>query len=344
MGLSDRDPGRTAGHRLLRFPAADRGEFHPRGYGSIPHSEAPSESGYNRKVNRAHGVIFNVISAASFGTHAIFGRYAYASGLDTFTLLFLRFTFSAIIMGGLLILRRESIPRGKTLLRLVGMGALGYVGQSFCYLTAIKYASAGLVALLLYLYPTFVAILSAIFLKEKIGRLKIIALGLATLGAALTANPQGGQMSGILLAISAALIYSAYIIVGVGIMRQVSAVQSSTVIFAGAGLVYGVLTAVSGPHWPVTGTAWLVVAAVTLVATVIPVVSFLAGLKLIGPTNASMLSTLEPVVTVLLAALLFGEVLRPVILAGGGLILAAVILLTRSEWKQGREPGKATTS
>ena len=159
------------------------------------------------------------------------------------------------------------------------MGSLGYVGQSFCYLTAIKYASAGLVALLLYLYPTFVAILSAIFLKAKIGRLKIIALGLATLGAALTANPQGGQMSGILLAISAALIYSAYIIVGVGIMRQVSAVQSSTVIFAGAGIVYGALTAVSGPHWPVTGTAWLAVAAVTLVATVIPVVTFLAGLN-----------------------------------------------------------------
>jgi len=287
-------------------------------------------------MNRALGAFFIVISAASFGTLAIFGRYAYANGLDTFTLLFLRFTFSALLIAGLLIIRRESLPRGGILVRLAGMGALGYVGQSFCYLTAIKYASAGLVALLLYLYPTFVAILSTIFLKEKVHRIKIIALGLATLGTALTANPQGGQWSGILLALSAAVIYSVYIIIGTGVMRQVSALQSSVVIFAAAGIVFGVLTAINGPHWPVTSAGWLSVAAMTLLATVIPAVTFLAGLKLIGPTDASMLSTLEPVATVLLAALLFGEILQPVTLLGGGLILAAVLLLTRSQLSQGR--------
>jgi drug/metabolite transporter (DMT)-like permease len=286
-------------------------------------------------MNRLLGVIFILISAASFGTLAIFGRYAYASGLDTYTLLFLRFTFSAIFMAGLLVIRREPLPRGGTLVRLIGMGALGYVGQSFCYLTAIKYASAGLVALLLYLYPTIVAILSVIFLKEKLNRLKVIALGLATLGAALTANPQGGEWRGILLALSAAGIYSIYIIVGAGVMRQVSAVQSSMVIFASAGLVFGALTAISGPHWPVTSVGWLAVAGVTLIATVVAVVSFLAGLKLIGPTDASMLSTLEPVVTILLAALLFGEMLQPISLLGGGLILVAVLLLTRSQLQKG---------
>lgn len=289
-------------------------------------------------MNRIIGVILIVISAASFGTLAIFGRYAYAAGLDIFTLLFLRFTFSALLMAVLLIFRRESLPRGGTLGRLVGMGALGYVGQSFSYLTAIKYASAGLVALLLYLYPTFVAVLSTIFLKEKINRVKIIALGLASLGAALTANPQGGQWTGILLALSAAAIYSVYIIVGTGVMQQVSAVQSSTVIFMAAGIVYGALTAINGPHWPVTSAGWLALAAVTLIATVIPVATFLAGLKRIGPTDASMLSTLEPVVTVLLAALLFGEALPPVTLLGGGLILAAVLLLTRGELRQSRTP------
>jgi drug/metabolite transporter (DMT)-like permease len=287
-------------------------------------------------MNRALGVLFIIISAAAFGTLAIFGRYAYAGGLDTFTLLFLRFTFSALLMAGLLVLRREHLPRGATLLRLAGMGGLGYVGQSFCYLSAIQYASAGLVALLLYLYPTFVVILSAIFLKEKIKLRKIIALGLATLGAALTVHPQGGQWTGILLALSAAAIYSVYIIIGSGVMRQVSATQSSVVIFASAGMVFGVLTTLRGPHWPVTATGWLAVVAVTLVATVIPVVTFLAGLKIIAPTDASMLSTLEPVVTVLLAALLFGEFLPPISLLGGGLILAAVLLLTRRQPDPGR--------
>jgi drug/metabolite transporter (DMT)-like permease len=286
-------------------------------------------------LNRLIGVLLIVISAASFGTLEIFGRFAYADGIDTFTLLFMRFTIAAILMGAFLAIRREALPHGRSLVALIGMGGLGYVGQSFSYLSAIKYASAGLVALLLYLYPTFVAILSVIFLKRKLTRLKIFALLLATLGVALTANPQGGQWTGILLALCAAAVYSVYIIVGTGVMVQVSAIQSSTVIFASAGLVYGLLAAFNGPRWPATPAGWSTVAAMALIATVIPVATFLGGLKLIGPTDASMLSTLEPVVTVLLAAMLLGERLQPLTLVGGGLILAAVILLTQSEIRRG---------
>jgi drug/metabolite transporter (DMT)-like permease len=167
------------------------------------------------------------------------------------------------------------------------MGAIGYVGQSFSYLTAIKSASAGLVALLLYLYPLFVALLSNIFLREKITRLKAGALAIALTGTALTVSPEGGQLPGILLAILAAAIYSVYIIDGTGVMQKVSALQSSTVIFASAGFVYGILMVINGPHLPSSGTGWAVISGTVIVATVIPVVTFLAGLKRIGPTNAS---------------------------------------------------------
>lgn len=282
-------------------------------------------------MNKFLGIIFIAISAASFGTLAIFGRLAFSNGIDTYTLLFMRFGISAVIMACLLILRREKLPTGKTLWQLIGMGAIGYVGQSFSYLTAIRYASAGLVALLLYLYPVFVAILSSLFFKEKITPVKALALGLALAGTALTVNPKGGQLPGIFLALSAATIYSFYIIIGTQVMKQVSALQSSTVIFASAGAVYGVLTAVNGVHAPTGAQGWWIVAGVVIVATVIPVVTFLAGLQRIGPTNASMLSTLEPVVTVVLAATIFQDALEPITLVGGGLILGAVILLTRSE-------------
>ncbi len=282
-------------------------------------------------MNRIVGILLIVVSAASFGTLAIFGRYAYENGIDTFTLLFLRFIFAALFMFALLASRHEAFPRGKPLLQLIGMGALGYVGQSFAYLSAIKYASAGLVALLLYLYPVFVAILSAIFLREKFKAMKILALILATLGAAFTATPEGGTWSGILFAISAAMIYSVYIIVGTGVLKQVSAVQSSAVIFASAGIVYGILTAFNGANLPQTIAGWGAMSGIIFIATIIPVVTFLAGLKRIGPTNASMLSTFEPIVTVMLAAILFNEALHPVMLIGGGLILVSVIILARSE-------------
>lgn len=277
------------------------------------------------------GILLIAISAASFGTLAIFGRFAYEDGMDTFTVLFLRFGLSASFMTLILLLRKEHLPRGRILAQLIGMGALGYVGQSFMYMTAINYASAGLVALLLYLYPFFVTVLSMIFLHEKVTQVKVFALILALLGTALTVGPVSGQLIGALMAIAAALIYSVYIIVGTNVMRHVTAVQSSTVIFASAGIVFGALAFSKGIHLPATNTGWLAIGGIIIVSTIIPVVTFLAGLERIGPINAAMLSTLEPVVTVLLAAWLFGDRLQPIVLAGGGLILVAVLMLTRAE-------------
>jgi drug/metabolite transporter (DMT)-like permease len=285
-------------------------------------------------MKRLTGILLIAVSAASFGTLAIFGRYAYAAGMDTFTLLFLRFSIGAVVMAFLLAARRESLPRGRVWLHLIGMGALGYAGQSFSYLTAIQYASAGLVALLLYLYPMFVFILSVIVYRENVTWVKVAALITALIGTALTVDPAGGEVTGILLAIAAALIYSVYIIVGTGVMKHVSATGSSLVIFASAGAVFGIITALNGAHFPATSEGWLAVAGIVLIATVIPVVMFLTGLERIGPTNAAMLSTLEPVVTILLAAWLFQERLTNLSLLGGGLILFAVVLLTGNELRE----------
>jgi drug/metabolite transporter (DMT)-like permease len=286
------------------------------------------------------GILLIAISAASFGTLAIFSKFLYQDGLDIFTILFLRFGIAALLMLAILLVRREEFPRGKILLQLIGMGALGYVGQSFSYLTAIKYASAGLVALLLYLYPMFVFILSVIVLHEKATWIKIVAILIALVGTTFTVDPAGGQLPGILLAIAAALIYSIYIIVGTNVMKHVSAVQSSVIIFASAGTVYGIFMSFNGVHLPSTNLGWVNILGIVLVATVIPVVTFLAGLERIGPTNAAMLSTLEPVVTVLLAAWIFGERLQSIALLGGGMILIAVILLTRGEASEIKEPAR----
>lgn len=295
------------------------------------------------------GFLLVALSAAAFGTLAIFYRYAYAAGLDTYTILFLRFGLAALFMWILLVARHVSLPRGTVLLRLIAMGALGYVGQSFAYLTALRYASAGLVALLLYLYPIFVALLAVFFRHEPITGSKGLALGLALAGTALVAGPAGGQALGIVFAVLAAAIYSVYIIVGADVLERVTAVQSSAVIFSAAAAVFGLLAAGNGLRMPAAGAGWMAVIGIVLVATVLPVVTFLAGLERIGPTNAAMLSTLEPVVTVSLAALLLGERLAPPAWLGGGLILGAVLLLTSSEFRRPpsgrgntpRSPGQA---
>ena len=282
-------------------------------------------------MNRLVGIILVAMSAAGFGTLALFGRYAYADNMDALSILFLRFSLSAVVMITLLIVRREPLPRGSTLLMLVSMGALGYVGQSFAYLTALKYASSGLVALLLYLYPVFVALLAVLLLHERLTIIKGLALVVALVGTALTVDPAGGKTLGVLLAITAAAIYSVYIMVGTQVLKRVTVVQSSAVIFASAGAASGTLMLLNGPHLPITSAGWAAILSIVLITTVLPVAAFLAGLERVGPTNAAMLSTLEPVVTVVLGAVWLKEAVRPATLIGGGLILTAVLLLTRSE-------------
>lgn len=280
------------------------------------------------------GILLIAISAASFGTLGIFGQYVYGDGMDIFTALFIRFSVSAVFMITVLILRKERFPRGRILAQLIGMGAIGYVGQSFLYLSSIKYASVGLIALLLYLYPMFVFILSTIFLREKVTVVKITALVLSIVGAGLTVDPDGGQLLGVVMIIAAALVYSVYIVVGANVMKHVTAFQSSAVVFMSAGAVYGMLTFANGVHLPQSNTGWFAMLGMIVFSTIIAITTFLAGIKIVGPTNAAMLSTLEPVVTVLLAAWLFSERLTPITLLGGGLILAAVIILTRAELKK----------
>ncbi len=289
------------------------------------------------------GYFYVVISAIAFSTLAILGRLAYDSGVDTFTLLFLRFAIAFGIMLFIMALKHESIPERNALVKLAGMGGIGYVAQSFCFLTAVRYASAGLVAFLLYLYPVFVAILSAVFLKKRISWQKWLALLIALIGIGLTVNPQGGQPLGIALAIASALIYSVYILTGSSVLRTVTALQSSTVIFGSAGVVFGILMCINGSSFPTTSAGWYSIIAMSLISTVIPVFTFLAGMKYVGPTNASMLSTIEPVVTVLLAGLFLEELLQPVILLGGILILVAAWIVIWSDIKTNRNSLKATS-
>lgn len=278
------------------------------------------------------GVFLIIISGISFGTGAIFARLAYESGTTPITLLFLRFGIASICMLFIMLVRGIPLPRGRILLILMLMGAVGYVGQSFCYFTALTLVSAGLVALLLYLHPAVVTVLAVIILKEPISKWKIIALMFALVGTALTIGPAGGgKPLGIILSLGAAFIYSFYILVGSKITKQGTAIQSSTVIITSAAIVYSGIIAIKGPAFPTTLLGWASVSAVALISTVLAIVTFLAGLERVGPTNASILSTIEPVTTVILAMLVLDEVITPLRIAGGMMILFAVIILARSE-------------
>jgi len=278
------------------------------------------------------GVFLVLISGSSFGTLAIFARLAYEDGVTPITLLFLRFGIASLCMLLVMPIKGIPFPRGWILLGLAFMGGIGYVGQALSYFTALTLIPAGLVALLLYLYPAIVTILAVIILKERISKWKMIALLIALGGTVLTIGPTGGgQFLGVILGLAAAFIYSIYILVGSKITKQVTAIQSSTVVIVSAAIVSGGLVAIKGPAFPATASGWASVIAIALISTILAIVTFFAGLERVGPTNAATLSTIEPVVTVVLAALILDERITLYRMLGGIMIILAVIILARSE-------------
>ena len=271
---------------------------------------------------------------------AILARIAYASGIDTPTLLALRFAIAAAAMLVVALMRRTPLPTGSTLGGVVLLGALGYGGQAFSFFTALTLIPAGIVALLLYLHPALVALLSAGILHERLTTPKRLALGVALAGTVLTVAPalggpagaetSTGVAAGIAFAVAAAVFYSFYIIAGAWLGRRVAAQPMSTVVIASAAAVFIAAALARGPAWPQSAAGWLAVLAIALVSTVGAITLYFAGLQRIGPPRAATLSTLEPVVTVTLAALVLGEAIAPVQIVGGALILAAVALIARS--------------
>src|SRR6266581_9372218 len=202
-------------------------------------------------ANRYIGITFIIISAVSFGAMPIFARLAYASGADPATLLFLRFGMGAAVMLGILFVSKTPFPRGLILLELILLGAIGYVGESLAYFTALTMASAGLVALMLYIYPALVTALSAIFLKEHLTPVKLVALFLALSGTALTIRiTSGGSLLGILLGMAAAVDYAIYILLGSRIVRRSGPLGSTTVIIISTASVYAGIVAIRGVTFP----------------------------------------------------------------------------------------------
>lgn len=260
---------------------------------------------------------------------AIFARFAYAGGADVLGVLIARFTIAGAILAAVMLATRRPWPRGRALAVAILMGGIGYVVQAVGYFSALNYASAGLVALLLYAYPTLVCILAAIFLHEKLTPRRIALLVASFAGIALMLGGGHGTPTGIALALTAAFFYSVYIVVGARELRATDALAASTVICLSAAATLGVASLWREPHFPATASGWGAVAAIAVVSTVIAILAFFAGLKRVGAATASIVSTLEPVVTVTLAWVLLGESLDPIQIAGGALVLACAMWLAR---------------
>lgn len=287
-------------------------------------------------MTSAMGVLLCLLSAVGYATLGVFGKLCYDADMGVLTLLTLRFGLAAAGFGALtIVVERRRPPRPplgrRVVLTALALGAVGFSAQSGLYFGALGHVDLSLLSLLLYTYPVFVTVAAVVLGREVVTRRRVSALTAASAGVALVLIGAGGgdaDAVGVAMAVGAALVYTTYILVADGVIDAAPPLPFSALIMTGAFVTLlgaGLVTGSLDFGFDAAGWGWL--AAMAVCSTIVPVLAFFGGLRRVGPSNASILSTCEPPVTVLLALVVFGERLGPLQLVGGLLVVSAVVLL-----------------
>lgn len=279
---------------------------------------------------RVFGIAVVIASATGFGILPIFARIAYSDGMDVPTLLFLRFALAALLMSVLVVALRRHWPSGRRLGVLIMMGALLYVCQSWAFFSALQHAAAGLVALLLYLYPALVTVFGAALFGEPLGRRRLAAVAVAFIGTALAVGSSvQGTTLGVGLGLVAAVLYAIYILAGSRVLREEDPLASAAVVMISAAMVFGMVLLWRGSSFPGSSAGWLAIATVALVSTVVAMVGLFIGMRLLGASDAASLSTLEPLVTIAAAYVFLDEQLSAIQVLGALVVISAAVWISR---------------
>lgn len=289
-----------------------------------------------RLSSRGKGVLLVALSAAAFGSTPILGKVAISAGVNIESLLAFRLSLASILFWVFILARKENQgARIQDLPRLFLMAGLGFGFTALSFFTALLHIPASLTQMIFYSsYPALATLLSIWFLQESLGLRKILALFLVIGGGVLMiwSTWRQGYLLWCLLPLGSGMAYSLYIVLGAKVLsRHPPRVVSLWVITFGAlqFLVYG--WAMGRLRFHLSAKIWILIAAMAILCTVVSVFSFLAGLERIGASQAAIISTLEPVVTLLLAMAFLSERLSFQQLVGAGTILGGIILLQARE-------------
>jgi drug/metabolite transporter (DMT)-like permease len=296
-------------------------------------------------ISTIKGYIWVVCSAIGFGLGPIFAQYAYAGGASVQMTLLFRFLIGAIFLWGYIFWRKIPISREPSIIvSTLLLGGVGYSAMAWSYFSSVQYISNSLAALILYIYPILVMIWSALWLQEKVTFRTLTSLLVAIIGLLLILGEGFGELHpvGLFYAITASVIYSIYIVIGSKTVSKVSPIIFTAYIATAASISYVFIFLLTDEWHSITPVAWAAIVAFSISTMVIAVLGLFAGMGLIGPSRASIISTLEPMVTIFFASLLFREYFNALQWVGGLLILTSVLILVYHR-KESNEPKEGST-
>lgn len=267
-------------------------------------------------------------AAVLWGLLGIFGKQAQAAGVGPLEVAFWRAVLGGALFALHAVLTRSAIPRGRDLLVTAAFGVVGVSVFYGAYQLAVRSGGASLASVLLYTAPAFVALLGWLFLRDRLGRRELLAVG-GTLGGIALISFGGGEgvtASGAALAwgLLSGFTYSLYYLYGKAFFGRYSPAALFAVALPVGAL--GLLPFLS--FTPKTGGAWLSLGGLALLCTYLAYLAYSAGLRHLPATRASVIASLEPVVAAGLAALVFGERLSPLALLGAALVIGAALSLS----------------
>lgn len=280
------------------------------------------------------GTINGIIAAVSYGTNPLFALPIMKAGMSVNSVLFFRYLFAVIIYGIFLkYFKKISFALKKEEFFTVLILALLFSFSSLTLYGAFKYIDSGLACTILFIYPTFVAILGAIFYKEKLSKTMTLSILIISFGIFLLYGGNNGKplnLTGVLLSLTSAVFYALYM-VGVKNFKSIKHIKKDTfnfyIMLLGL-MVYVVNSRFCTQIEPINSPIVLICAIlIAILPTIISIETINIAIKLIGSTKTALLGALEPISAIVFSLLFFGGVLTFKISVGVFLILSGVSLV-----------------
>lgn len=297
------------------------------------------------RSSRLVGASYVAFAAVAFSGKAIIVKLAYRYGVDALTLLALRMVFSAPLFVALAwwIGRNEKLaPLARSDLAAVGaLGLIGYYLSSYFDFLGLQYITAALERLVLFLYPTFVLVLSALLYGRRITARDVVAVALSYLGILVVfvndlRTQPGNVVLGSLWVLASSLFYSGYLLGSGRLVGRVGSMRFAC--YAGVVSCIGVVAhflvtrpaaLITSQAMPVYGLAFLM----ATLSTVFPIILTSEGIRRIGASHASIIGSVGPVATIFLGFVFLDEAITLVQIAGAALVLAGVLAISLTRAK-----------
>jgi drug/metabolite transporter (DMT)-like permease len=292
----------------------------------------------HQNINKSIGLFFAILAAVGFSGKAILVKLAYSDGVDAISLLALRMAFSVplfLIAAAWSQKNNESKVSGKDAILIVGLGILGYYLSSLFDFIGLQYISAGLERLILFLYPTIVVLISAVIFKKPIRPHQLGAMALGYSGIFLVYFHEDALMNsnlfiGALFVFISTLTYSSYLIGAGQVIQRVGAMRFTAyamLVASIATFIQYVVTHEFDIHNQTTNIYFLSLV-MAIFSTVFPVFLLSAAIKLIGAGNTSLIGSIGPVSTIVMADYFLNEPITIIQVFGSILVLAGVIWIS----------------